>query len=100
MANSFEFSNGNLITIFLLGLAILFVTMNCKFSCGKNEGFFGDEINDPYAVDYAHMPRFDNPANLRYGQPKTHVPVEDSTSDHTYPGLSGYIHRPACDRAY
>ena len=98
-----EITNNTLLLILLLGLVLLFVSMNCTFSCGNSEGFFtgfNDQISDPFNVDYAYFPSVANPTNLRWGNTKKHVPVSQATDDYTYSGLSGYTDRPGCDNPY
>jgi len=97
-----EISNNTLLLILILGILILFICMNCTFTC-NSEGFlagFSDQISNPFAVDYANYPSTADPINIRWGDTKKHVPLVESTQEHQYPGLSGYTERPSCDGPY
>lgn len=90
------------VTIALLVLIVLIVIFNCTISCGK-EGFlsqFGDEIEDPFAYDYANYPSVRNPANIRWSATKEQIPLDESTHKYPYTGLSGNIFRPKWDQGY
>ena len=84
--------NDNVILLILgFGILLLLFTMTCK-----KENF----ITDIFASDYTYRNTLDNPFNLRYNQPTRDVPVDESTSEHPYAGLSGYEQRPSCDNMY
>lgn len=86
----------------LLLVIVLLVVFNCTISCGK-EGFlsqFNDQIADPFAYDFANSPSVYNPVNLRWNSVKKEVPLDQSTSEYPYIGLSGDIFRPKMDNGY
>ncbi len=91
--------NNTLLLLLVLGLVILFVSMNCSFSCGSSEGFM-NQINDPYAVDFANLPAVENAANTAYDHIRKHTPVSQATEEHTYAGHSDYTSRPKCHQGY
>lgn len=97
-----KISNNTLLWILIVGVVVLFIVLGCSFSCGKEKFLsqFGDNINNPYAVDYANYTATDDPFNMRWGFSKKYVPVSDSTHEYPYAGLSGYVDRPACDNPY
>jgi hypothetical protein len=76
----------------ILGAFILFLL--CKIS--SKEGFY--PITDPFATDYTYNSPVNNPYNLLYGQTRRGVPVEDNTTQHPYPGFSGYVNQPPCEQ--
>jgi len=71
----------------MLFLALVLFFVNCKVSCGT-EGYFGDQISDPFAVDYANYPVVNNPSNVRYHHLKRHGPVSSATPEYVDADLS------------
>lgn len=85
----------DILLIILIILIIVAVAMGCLGSC--KEGFlsqFGDQVTDPFLVDYANMPEFSDPARAMWNAPKKQVPLENSTDQHKYVGLTGFTQRP------
>jgi|JI7StandDraft_1071085.scaffolds.fasta_scaffold845033_2 hypothetical protein len=79
----------NLIMV-ILGAIVLFLLY--KISC--KEGF----LVDVFASDFTYSNPINNPFNLLYGQTRRGVPVEDNTTQHPYPGFSGYVNQPPCQQ--
>jgi len=92
----------DILLVVLVALIVLLAVTGCVFGC-KKEGFlsqFGDEIHDPFIVDYANFPATYDPAQLRWDATKKAVPLEESTHQYPYTALSGDIYRPKSDNGY
>lgn len=86
--------------VVIIGLAILIALFGCGMSC--KEGFlsqFGDQIHDPFLVDYANLPATSDPTRIRWSAVKRQVPVSDATAQYPYIGLSGEIFQPETMKA-
>lgn len=91
----FGLKSTDILLIVLIGLVVIAVAMGCLGSC--KEGFlsqFGDQVTDPFLVDYANMPEFSDPARAMWNAPKKQVPLENATDQYKYIGLTGFTQRP------